>query len=173
MVVHINYMRRVRMPGAEEAAPRVSVIVPATPAEAFRIYTERQIEWQPPAHLTVKDPRAVTMEPQVGGRFYERGADGTEVVRGTITEWAPPSRVAVTWRIGPGWQPAPDDENASVIVVEFNPADPDSTEVVFTYTHLERHGEMAPMLRAAIANPGPGSAVERYAETVKRHAAAR
>jgi uncharacterized protein YndB with AHSA1/START domain len=112
------------------------------------------------------------MEPWVGGRFYERGADGAEVVKGTIIEWAPPGRVAVTWRVGPGWRPAPDDENASVIVIEFKPAGPDSTEVVFTYTHLERHGEMAPMLRAAIANPGPDSAVERYAETVKRHAVA-
>jgi len=160
------------MPG-EEAAPRVSVTVPAPPAEAFRIYTERQIEWQPPGHLTVEDPEAVTMEPWAGGRLYERGADGTEVVRGTVTEWAPPGRVAVTWRIGPGWQLAPDDERASVIVAEFNPAGPDLTEVVFTYTHLERHGEMTPTLRAAIASPGPGSAVESYAETVKRHVAAR
>jgi hypothetical protein len=32
---------------------------------------------------------------------------------------------------------------------------------------------MASVLRAAIANPGPDSAVERYAEAVKRHAAAR
>jgi uncharacterized protein YndB with AHSA1/START domain len=103
------------------------------------------------------------MESRVGGRFYERGADGGEAVRGPVTEWAPPGRVAVTWRIGPGWQPGPDDENASVIVAEFNPAGPDSTEVVFTHKHLERHGEMAPMLRAAIANPGPGSAVERHA----------
>ena len=161
------------MPRGEEAVPRVSVTVPAPPAEAFRIYTERQIEWQPPGHLTVRDPESITMEPRVGGRFYERGADGTEVVRGTITEWEPPGRLAVTWRIGPGWQPAPDDESASVIVVEFNPVEPDSTEVVFTYTHLERHGEMAPVLRAAIANPGPGSAVERYAETVNRHTAVR
>ncbi len=159
------------MPTGED--PRVSVAVPAPQAEAFRIYTERQIEWQPREHLTVKAPRSLVMEPRVGGRFYERGADGTEVVRGTITEWAPPGRLAVTWRIGPGWQPAPDDENASVIVVEFNPVGPDSTEVVFTYTHLERHGEMAPMLRAAIANPGPGGAVERYAEAVRRHSAAR
>ena len=59
-----------------------------------------------------------------------------------------------------------------MIVVEFNPAGPGSTEVVFTYMHLERHGEMAPMLRAAIANPGPDGAVQRYAETVRRHAAA-
>ena len=156
----------------EEADPRVSVIVPASPAEAFRIYAERQIEWQPAGHLTVKNPESVTMEPRVGGRFYERGADGTEVVRGTIAAWEPPRRLAVTWRIGPGWQPAPNDDNAGVIVVEFSPAGPDSTEVVITYTHLERHGEMAPMIRAAIAHPGPGSAVRRYAETVKRHAAA-
>jgi uncharacterized protein YndB with AHSA1/START domain len=173
MVVHINFTEEGdSMPG-EEADPRVSVTVAAPPAEAFRIYTERQVEWQPPEHLTVNNPQSVSMEPRVGGRFYERGADGTEVVRGTITEWEPPRRLAVTWRIGPGWQPAPDDENASVIEVEFNPAGPGSTEVVFTYTHLERHGEMAPVLRAAIANPGPGSAVERYAEAVKRHAAAR
>lgn len=155
-----------------EADPSVSVTVPVRPAEAFLIYTERQLEWQPPDHLTVKDPESIIMEPRVGGRFYERGADGTESVRGTIVEWAPPERVAVTWRIGPGWRPAPDDEHASVIVVEFKPAGPDSTEVVFTYTHLERHGPMAPMLRAAIGNPGPGSAVERYAEAARRYAAA-
>lgn len=57
----------------------------------------------------------------------------------------------------------------SVIAISSNPVGSDSTEVVFTYTHLERHGEMAPMLRAAIANPGPGSAVERYAEAVRQN----
>lgn len=155
-----------------EKDPRVSVTVPVPPADAFRIYTERQLEWQPPEHLSVKDPQSVTIEPWVGGRFYERGADGTEAVRGTIVEWAPPDRLAVTWRIGPGWRLAPDDEHASVIVVEFNPAGTDSTEVVLTYTQLERHGEMAPTLRAAIGNPGSGSAVERYAEAARRHAAA-
>jgi hypothetical protein len=84
----------------------------------------------------------------------------------------PPDRLAVTWRIGPGWRLAPDDEHASVIEVEFNPAGTDATEVVLTYTHLERHGEMAPTLRAAIGNPGPASAVQRYAEAARRHAAA-
>jgi uncharacterized protein YndB with AHSA1/START domain len=156
----------------EEADPRISVIVPVPPAEAFRIYTEWPAEWLPPEHTFIRDPESITMEPRAGGRFCERGADGTEAIRGTILEWAPPGRLTVTWRIGPGWQRIDNDEHASVIVVEFNPAGSDATEVVLTYTHLDRHGEdMAKMIRSAIAAPGPGSTLERYAEVVARHAA--
>ena len=156
----------------EEIDPRISVIVPVPAAEALRIYTERPAEWLPPEHTFVTDPESITMEPRAGGRFCERGADGAEAIRGTIVEWAPPGRLMVTWRIGPGWQPIDNDEHASVIVVEFNPAGPDATEVVLTYTHLDRHGEdMAKMIRSAISTPGPGSTLERYAGVVARHAA--
>lgn len=149
--------------------PRVAVTVPVPPDAAFRISTERPDEWLPPEHMFIRDPESITMEPRAGGRFYERGSDGAEVTRGTIVEWAPPGRVALTWRIGPGWRPVADDEHASVIVVDFNPADGGATEVVLTYTHLERHGDMAPVLRSAI---GQGGTLDRYAEVVTRHAAA-
>lgn len=155
----------------EAADPRKSVTVPVPPAEAFRIYTECPAEWLPAEHTFIPNPESIIMEPRPGGRFYERGADGTEATRGTIVEWAPPRRLAVTWRIGPGWRPVFDDEQASVIVVEFTPAGPDATGVTVTYTHLDRHGEMAGLLRAAIENPGSADTLQRYADVVARHAA--
>src|SRR5579859_7410276 len=75
--------------------PRRSVTVPVSPAEAFRIYTQCAAEWLPPEHTFLTNPQSITMEPRAGGRFYERAADGTEISRGTITEWAPPGRLAV------------------------------------------------------------------------------
>jgi uncharacterized protein YndB with AHSA1/START domain len=147
-----------------------SVTVPVPPAEAFRVYTELPGEWLPPEHMFIKEPQSVVMEPQAGGRFYERGADGTEVTRGTVTQWDPPHRLAVTWRIGPGWRPVPDDSSASVIVVEFGAAGDAATDVTVTYTHLERYGEMAAVIRSAIGNPGADTLL-RYAEVVRRHAA--
>jgi uncharacterized protein YndB with AHSA1/START domain len=159
------------MSDGETGDVQVSVTVPASPAQAFGIYTGLPGEWLPPEHTFLKDPELIAMEPRAGGRFYERGADGTEITRGTITQWDPPGSLAVTWRIGPGWRPVFDDEHASVIVAEFRPAGTDATEVVLTYTHLERHGEMAAMLRSAIRAPGP-STLDRYAEVVRRHAQA-
>lgn len=157
---------------AEEEDPRVSVTVPVPPAEAFRIYVEYPAEWLPPAHTFIKEPASIIIEPKVGGRFYERGADGTEAVRGTIVEWEPPGHLAVTWRVGDNWQPIDNDEQASVVVVDFTPAGPDATEVWLTYAHLERlSAEMAKMVRWAVNAPGPENTLSRYAEVVARHAA--
>lgn len=149
---------------------RRSIVVPAPVPEAFRVYTEYPAQWLPAGHTFIRDPQAIIMEPFAGGRFYERGADGSEITRGTVTEWEPPCRLAVTWRIGPGWRPVFDDERASVIIVEFNPSG-GATEMTLTYTHLERHGEMAQTLRSAIEASSPDDTLHRYAQVVARHAA--
>jgi len=148
-----------------------SVTVPVGADEAFRIFTEAR--WLPSAHTFLSDPVLVAMEPSAGGRFYERGADGTEITRGTILDWTPPHRVVVTWRIGANWRPVADDEQASRIRAEFRPAGQDSTEVVLTYTELDRHGDFAAQLRAAIEAGDPGESLQNYADLAARAAASR
>jgi uncharacterized protein YndB with AHSA1/START domain len=152
-----------------------SVIVPVGTDEAFRLFTGQPAQWLPVAHTFIRDPVLIAMEPWAGGRFYERGADGTEITRGTILDWAPPARLVVTWRIGANWRPVFDDEQASRIRAEFRPAvaaGSDAagsgaaglTEVVLTYTELDRHGAFAPQLRAAIEAGDPGESLQNYAD---------
>ena len=95
-----------------------------------------------PAHTFLADPALIAMEPAVGGRFYERGAGCAQITRGTILEREPPRRLVVTWRIGPGWRPVFDDEQATQIEFEFRPSGA-VTEVVATCTQLHRAGQFA------------------------------
>lgn len=156
---------------AEVPDVRRTITVPAPVQMAFAVFAERPGEWLPPEHAFIGGAPEVVIEPQVGGRFYERGADGTEVTRGTILAWDPPHRLTVTWRIGPGWRPVPDDEHASRIAVVFTPAGDGASEVTFTYSELYRHGEMAGQVHAALAADDPGESLRRYAEVVARHTA--
>lgn len=160
---------------ASASVPDVGkTITVAAPIDtAFRVYTEQPIDWVPPGHAFTGDARAMVMQPWAGGRFYECGADGAEITRGTIVEWSPPRRLVVTWRVGPGWRPLADDEQACRIVVEFLPAGADVTELALTYTQLERAGDFAGQLRAAVVGDGgPGETLQRYADLVARQAAA-
>ena len=148
---------------------RKAITVPVPADEAFKIFVERPIEWMPAGHSFLKDAQMMAMEPRAGGRFYERGPDGAEITRGTFLEWSPPGRLAVTWRVGQNWRPVFDDEQASVIQVDFTAAAPGTTDVALTYTQLNRHGEFAAVLREALG-PDPGQTLVQYANVVARHA---
>ena len=71
------------------------------PAEqSFRIFCEEIGKWWP-GGFSGKDSR-LTIEPRVGGRFYETRPDGSEYEIGKITAYRVPAVVAFTWR-APSW----------------------------------------------------------------------
>ncbi|MET9628481.1 SRPBCC domain-containing protein [Lentzea sp. NPDC006480] len=156
-----------------EEVPDVSksVTVHAPIEQAFAIFAEKPLEWWPPTHVFVKDRQSITIEPEVGGRYYETGADGEEIAWGTITEWNPPKRLVMTWRVGPGWRPIFDDVKASFIEVDFVAVDENTTEVRLTHAQLHRHGEIAGQIHSALDGPSPGETLEQFADVVRKHAA--
>jgi uncharacterized protein YndB with AHSA1/START domain len=156
-------------PGLGDVSKTVTVQVPA--AEAFRIFTEMPMEWVPPGHMFLKDATLIAIEPGVGGRFYERNPAGAEAIHGVITEWAPPDRLVMTWRVGENWQQIFDDEKASFITLSFTQTGPGTTQVVLTHSEFHRHGPAAAAIHAAVDGPSPGETLARYAEAVARQAA--
>lgn len=148
---------------------RKSVIVAIGAEDAFRVFVEEPLGWWPENHAFVEDRRSLTIEPRVGGRYYEQGANGTEVAWGTIVEWTPPRRIVMTWRVGADWRPVFDDERASFIEVDFRPAGSGHTEVALTHSRLHRHGEAAARIHAALDGPSPGDTLAKYADLVAKH----
>ncbi|GIH02555.1 ATPase [Rhizocola hellebori] len=150
---------------------RKSVIVHVPIAKAWAIFTDRPIEWWPESHVLVASPREeITFEPKVGGRYFERAQDGTVCQWGTMLEWDPPNRLAMTWRIDGNWQMITDDDRASEIEVSFTALSPDTTSVELAHVKLFKHGdEAARRIHAALNGPSPGETLDKYAKLVARY----
>lgn len=159
------------MPTTSTTIPdvRKSVLVDVPAEQAFATFVERPMEWWPAHHVFVTDRRSITIEREVGGRYFERGADGTEITWGTVVEFDAPRRIALTWRVGPAWRPIDNDDDASRIEVDFVPAGPGRTEVVLTHAQLHRHGEIAGFIHAALDGPSPGDTLAQFGDVVRTH----
>lgn len=74
--------------------------VDTPPAHAFEVWTNRCGTWWPPSHtMSQSEDFDVVFEARVGGRIYERAADGTEHEWGEVTVWDPPHRLEYLWHI--------------------------------------------------------------------------
>jgi uncharacterized protein YndB with AHSA1/START domain len=144
---------------------KVSVGVPVD--QAFRVFTDSFNTWWPPEyHIGQADIAEAILEPREGGRWYERGVDGSECNWGRVLAWEPPHRLVVTWQINGEWQYDPDPEHASEVEVRFTADGPDRTTVELEHRHLDRLvGGQA--MREAIGGAGGWTSVlERYATAV-------
>jgi uncharacterized protein YndB with AHSA1/START domain len=141
-------------------------ITVAAPIErAFRVFTASFDTWWPRQyHIGQADMAEAFLEPRVGGRWYERGVDGSECDWGRVLAWEPPHRLVVTWQINGEWQYDPDPEHASEIEVRFAADGPDKTVVELEHRLLERLvGGQA--LRDGIGQGGGWSSIlERFAQ---------
>jgi len=78
---------------------RMSFDVACSAEHAFNIWTSAIGEWWPSDHTVTGQPAAVVMQSGVGGRIYERTADGVEHDWGEVTVWKPPTLLAYLWHL--------------------------------------------------------------------------
>ena len=141
-----------------------SVRVAATPARAFEVFSTGIARWWIPTHsiLASKSPQAsVTIEPRVGGRWYERGEDGSECDWGHVLAWEPPRRLLLAWQLDAQW----DFDPALVTEVEvrFDAEPGGGTTVTLEHRCLERYGAGAESARSGLASEsGWSGLLERY-----------
>jgi uncharacterized protein YndB with AHSA1/START domain len=91
---------------AHAVAPvRKTIVVGTSVERAFHIFTEEMDTWWPLAskHIGKADAKAVVLEPFVGGRWFERGVDGSECDWGHVRTWDPPRRLVLAWEISSDW----------------------------------------------------------------------
>ena len=150
-----------------------SVRVKAPIQRAWSVFVEQMETWWPATHHIGKTPfEAIFVEPRVGGRWYERNAEGQQCDWGTVLAWEPPHRVTFSWHVGPGhdqpdWVCDPDISKASEVEIRFTDEGQGTTLVELTHSKLERHGEGAAQLRDVFDGPGAWAGIlELYSKKV-------
>ena len=83
-----------------------SVTVPLSQSRAFELFTARMTDFWPREHsIGAAEIAEVVVEPHVGGRWFERGVDGSECAWGRVAVWEPPRKVVLLWQIIPTSRP--------------------------------------------------------------------
>ncbi len=119
---------------------RKVVSVKAPPDVAWRVFTEQMSTWWPLATHKIGKAKAVdaVIEPHVGGRWYERGDDGSTWDWGRVLSWEPHSRIVLSWEITADWQHDPNLKTE--VEVRFIAEGKDGTRVELEHRHLDRYG---------------------------------
>lgn len=126
------------------APVRKTLIVQATPARAFEVFTAGIDRWWPKSHGIGAAPvKESIIEPFEGGRWYTKCEDGSEVVVGHVRVWQPAERFVVSWEISADWKPDPRVAFASEVEVRFVADTVGRTRIELEHRNFERMGEAA------------------------------
>jgi uncharacterized protein YndB with AHSA1/START domain len=126
------------------APVRKAVVVQATPEKAFQVFTAGMDRWWPKSHGIGAAPiRESIIEPFVGGRWYTKCEDGTEVVVGHVRVWQPAERFVVSWEISAEWKPDARVAFTSEVEIRFLADAAGHTRVEVEHRNFERMGTAA------------------------------
>ena len=146
------------------APVRKSIVVKAPQARAFEVFTTRFGSWWPKSHhIGAAEMANAIIEPRLGGRWYEKGVDGSECKWGNVLAWEPPSRVVLSWHVNSQFKI---DENVqSEVDVRFTAEDANTTRVELEHRITAADAEA---MRAAVDSPnGWSGLLGAYAEAAQ------
>lgn len=146
---------------------RKTIAVQAPREHAFAVFAEQMGSWWPLDTKSIGGATAETavLEPRAGGRWYERGVDGSECDWGRVIAYEPPARLVLNWQISADWRydPAINTE----VEVRFVAEDETRTRVELEHRGLEAYGENAEQLYAIFDSPdGWTDILDRFAKSV-------
>ncbi len=123
-----------------------TIIVDCDAATAFEVFVTRIAGWWPLDGHTAsaadgKAAQAVTIEPRVGGAFYETTHDGGRNEWGEVLEYDPGRRIATTWH------PGNNKDAPTHLAVDFEDHGANETRVTLTHSGWEIWGEKADEMR--------------------------
>jgi uncharacterized protein YndB with AHSA1/START domain len=153
---------------ASDDSVRKTIVVAAPAALAFEVFTARLDSWWPleSHHIGKSKPVGAVIEPRAGGRWYERGEDGSECDWGRVLAFEPPRRLLLTWEITADWQHDP--TFVTEVEVKFIAEGDKHTRVELEHRLLDRYGARAAEMRAAFDSPGGWTGLlDKFASAIR------
>ena len=121
---------------------RMSFDVACSAEHAFTVWTSEIGTWWPHDHtVTGRGDLVVFLEGGVGGRIYERTADGVEHDWGEVTVWEPPTQLAYLWHI------RSDRADATEVEIRFLAQGAAATRIEIEHRGWERLGSAGDSMR--------------------------
>ena len=147
-------MEKTRQGSDQASRLRKVVSVQVPPTVAWRVFTEKMGTWWPLATHKIGKATAVdaVIEPHVGGRWYERGEDGSTCDWGRVLSWEPPLRLVLSWEIGADWQHDPNLRTE--VEVHFIAEGKGGTRVEMAMLQLDRYGARRDEMRGIFDSEG-------------------
>lgn len=145
------------------APVRKAIRVNAPQARAFEVFTARFGNWWPKSHhIGTAEMKDAIIEPRHGGRWYERGLDGSECQWGEVLVWQPPEKLVLSWHLNGQFKL--DDSVESEVEVRFIADGPTATRVELEHRITATDAET---IRSAVDSPnGWSGLLGHYADAV-------